>query len=224
MEYTDFLKEWYSDTDFVVVHTSGSTGKPKEIRLPKVDMLRSARATVEYFELTSRSSVASLLPMSSIATRMAVVRSIVAGCRYIEMPVANDFIVYEHIDLLSVGPSQTDCLIQHPEFTKRIGAVMVGGAPLGATRREGLIKAGYRVWESYGMTETCSNVALRKIEDDMFHANEGISFSIDGRGCLFIHAPDIVLTDCRPTMLLICFLQHRFAGSDVPTTPSIAEG
>lgn len=189
MEYAEFLKQWYDSTDSVEVLTSGSTGRPKEILLPKADMLRSAAATVRQFGLTSESTISSLLPMASIATRMAVVRSIVAKCRYLPVIPSNDFVISERIDLLSVGPSQTDCLIRHPEYVALVDVVMVGGAPLSQPRLTGLLRAGYDVYESYGMTETCSNVALRTPAHDFFRANEGISFSVDCRDCLCVQAP-----------------------------------
>lgn len=190
MDYADFLKEWNNADDYIVARTSGSTGAPKDIRLYKADMLRSAKSTVRRFGLDARSVIASLLPMDSIATRMAVVRSICASCRYLNLPPSNDFSLPEHIDLLSIGPSQADCLIRHPEMAMMTGAVMAGGAPLSRERRDALIACGYDIWESYGMTETCSNVALRHGADPLFTANPGITFSTDGRGCLIVHARD----------------------------------
>lgn len=188
MEYEEFLKQWSDDREFVNVKTSGSTGTPKEIHLLKSDMIKSAEATVRRFGLNAHSVIASLLPMTSIATRMAVVRSIVAGCRYVDMKPSNNFVITEHIDLLSAGPTQADCLISNPEMASLVGAIMMGGAPLSPERREALLACGYDLWESYGMTETCSNVALRHGSDPLFTANPGISFSLDERDCLIIHA------------------------------------
>ena len=116
MEYTDFIDEWNNGSEHITAHTSGSTGTPKPIHLLKSDMLRSANATIKRFGLDKNCVIASLLPISSIATKMAIVRSIAAGCRYINLHPSNDFEIPEHIDLLSVGPSQCDCLIAHPDM------------------------------------------------------------------------------------------------------------
>lgn len=48
MELSAFLKEWRSETPYIVAHTSGSTGKPKEIHLQKTDMEESARMTADF--------------------------------------------------------------------------------------------------------------------------------------------------------------------------------
>lgn len=189
MDRDSFLKEWYGPADHIVTRTSGSTGTPKEIRLPKADMLRSAASTVARFGLHEGSVIASLLPVESIATRMAIVRSIVARCRYLDMPPANVFTITARIDLLSIGPSQADRLIACPGYAPLLGDVMIGGAPLDRSRRDALLALGYRIWESYGMTETCSNVALRRADEELFTANPGITFATDSRGCLRVSAP-----------------------------------
>lgn len=189
MEYTDFIDEWNNGSEHITAHTSGSTGTPKPIHLLKSDMLRSANATIKRFGLDKNCVIASLLPISSIATKMAIVRSIAAGCRYINLHPANDFEIPEHIDLLSVGPSQCDCLIAHPDMAQQIRVLLVGGAELSRKRRDALLALGYDLYESYGMTETCSNVALRHGADDFFEANEGINFCLDNRSCIVVEAP-----------------------------------
>jgi len=189
MEYNDFIAEWNNSLGYIVTNSSGSTGTPKSIRLSKSDMQRSASATVRMFGLSQQSVIASALPLSSIATKMAIVRHIVAKCRYVSIIPSNNFSLPEKVDLLSVGPSQTDCLISHPDMSASIGVLLVGGSQLSVQRRRALINLGYNLYESYGMTETCSNVALRKGDSNVFTANPGISFSTDSRSCLIVRAP-----------------------------------
>lgn len=189
LAYHEFLNEWNSAADYVTAHSSGSTGTPKQLRLSKGDMLRSAAATVARFSLNPESVIASALPSSSIATKMAIVRSIVAGCTYLPIHPSNRLAIDSPVDLLSVAPSQTDYLIGHSGLSAKIGVVLVGGAPLSPTREKALMQAGYSVYETYGMTETCSNVALRQAGAHTFAANRGFSFSVDHRSCLTIHAP-----------------------------------
>ena len=190
VEYIDFVSEWRDSGNHISAHTSGSTGTPKEIRLLKSDMRRSAACAARMFGLDESCVVASALPFSSIATKMAVVRHLVAGCRYAEIAPSNELRLPPHVDLLSVGPSQALYLLEHPELARRIKHLLVGGAPMSAQLRQGLIRCGYDVYESYGMTETCSNVALRHGNDDYFTANDGISFDLDPRGCLIVRAPE----------------------------------
>ena len=189
LAYERFLNEWADTSPTVRAHSSGSTGTPKEIMLPKSDMWRSAQSTVRTLGLDSGSVIASALPMRSIATKMAVVRSLAAACRYLPIEPSNNLTPECRIDLLSVGPSQTDCLIANPHSSALIGILLVGGAPHSQEREQALLEAGYDVYETYGMTETCSNVALRHCPGRHFKANCGISFGTDSRSCLTVDAP-----------------------------------
>ncbi|MDE6498401.1 MAG: AMP-binding protein [Muribaculaceae bacterium] len=189
LDYHRFVAAWHDNNDFILSHTSGSTGAPKEIRLLKSDMERSARTFITQFGLERRSTVASALPISSVATKMAIVRHIIADCKYVPLPVCNVFDIPGYIDVLSIGPSQTHQFLSNAELRTKVGTLFVGGAPLDSERHRALIDAGYRVCLSYGMTETCSNVALCSDTDGIFIANQDISFTLDGRGCLVIIAP-----------------------------------
>ncbi|MDO9038232.1 MAG: O-succinylbenzoic acid--CoA ligase, partial [Lutibacter sp.] len=51
VEVCDFLRNWFDATPFVEVKTSGSTGNPKIIQLQKKQMINSAKATGDYFNL-----------------------------------------------------------------------------------------------------------------------------------------------------------------------------
>lgn len=188
---SDFYKEWYSPCPYVIAHTSGSTGKPKEIRLLKDDMRASARATNCHFGINSTSILGLPLSVDYIAGKMMCVRAIEAGCQLLEMPVSNTISLDCDIDLLSVVPSQTDSLIARPSLAAKIKYAIIGGAPLSKERKRALVSAGYHAYSSYGMTETCSHVALAEVTDDeaVYRAMPGISFSTDERGCLVITAP-----------------------------------
>lgn len=190
LAYDAFLKEWNNDNDYIVANTSGSTGSPKPIRLPKTDIWRSATSTVGSMNIRRTSIIASALPARSIATKMAIVRSIAAGCSYLPIEPSNTPVIDRHIDLLSVAPSQTDALVANTQYAQLVGTLLVGGAPLSGEREQALLNAGYNVYETYGMTETCSNVALRHCPEPYFIANSGISFTTDCRNCLRISAPE----------------------------------
>lgn len=188
---SDFYNEWYSPSPYVVAHTSGSTGIPKEIRLLKDDMRVSARATNLRFSIDSRSVLGLPLSVDYIAGKMMCVRAIEAGCRLLELPVSNAVSLDCEVDLLAIVPSQVDSLTKHPAMSSRIKNIIIGGAALSRERIKALVGAGYRAFSSYGMTETCSHVALAAINDDtpVYHAMPGITFSTDSRGCLVINAP-----------------------------------
>ena len=220
----DFANEWLSASDYIVAHTSGSTGIPKEIHLPKSDMIVSARATNESFSITSASTIAAPLSVNYIAGKMMWVRAHIAGCKLLEMPVSNEVIVNSSIDLLAIVPSQVESLLSQADAPQRIKNLIIGGAPLSDNLRQHLIDKGFNAFMTYGMTETCSHVALSKISDgdNIFEAMPGISFASDNRGCLVINAPQYtfkqVITKemvklCSPTSFIWIGTYHNIINS-----------
>lgn len=187
----DFADEWFSGSDYIIAHTSGSTGTPKEIRLPKSDMRVSALATNKRFNINAASTIAAPLSVNYIAGKMMWVRANEAGCKLLDLPVSNEVKVDCDIDLLAIVPSQVESLLSQKDASGRIKNLIIGGAPLGKNLRRLLIDNGFNAFMTYGMTETCSHVALSKISDDnnYFEAMPGICFNVDSRGCLVINAP-----------------------------------
>lgn len=193
MTYAEFEKEWAGEGAFVKAHTSGSTGTPKDVLLRKDDMLASAKATNAYFGIDSASVLAIPLSCDYIAGKMMAVRAYAVGCRLLVIAPKNIFdIGCGSIDLLSVVPTQVDCLLNNPDWVGRIGAVIVGGAPLDQGRREALARMGYNAYMSYGMTETCSHIALARIGEP-YEAMPGVTFEVDGRGCLVANIPAMTI-------------------------------
>lgn len=189
-----FLEQWHAQTPYIETHTSGSTGKPKDIRLLKSDMTASAAATNAFFGIDNKSILASPLSVDYIAGKMMIVRALIADCRFIQLPVSNCITLaadVQRVDLLPVVPTQLKSLISQPELSQRIGNVLIGGAPPSADDCRHLISTGYRAFISYGMTETCSHVALADAADPerIFHAMPGISFDVDADNRLIINAP-----------------------------------
>ncbi|MDE5745109.1 MAG: AMP-binding protein [Paramuribaculum sp.] len=204
-EAEEFLDSWNDDRDYIVAFTSGSTGKPKEIRLLKSDMIASAKATNAFLGINASSTLALPLSASYIAGKMMIVRSIVAQCPlYITEPDADPLLGLPQsirFSLIPIVPAQIQGLVSYGELSRRIGAIIVGGAPT-TPRQDGILKnLGIPVFATYGMTETCSHVALRPIGEDAFTAMPGIEFGVDARGCLIISAPQfsfgkIITNDC----------------------------
>lgn len=190
-----FLTEWDNGEPFVTAHTSGSTGKPKVIRLRKRDMVASAEATCRFFGIDGASRLALPLSADYIAGKMMIVRAIVSGASlYIEQPSNRPYLGGENgenIDLLAIVPSQLEWLVANPRIASRIKAVIIGGAPLTSAQEAQASSLSWEAYATYGMTETCSHVALRKLggTDRLFHALPGITFSVDPRGCLVIGTP-----------------------------------
>ncbi|MDE7125058.1 MAG: AMP-binding protein, partial [Muribaculaceae bacterium] len=185
-----FIKQWNNpDTDFIEARTAGSTGEPKCIRLSKADMRHSARATNARFGITSSSILYMPLSAGYIAGKMMIVRAIEAGCiLYVEQPSLTPLAECSipHIDLLPVVPAQIPHLLASPWLARRVANLIIGGGAIDPLVEQAVIDAGYNAFATYGMTETCSHVALRPLGDSHFQAMPGISFGIDADNCLRI--------------------------------------
>ena len=187
-----FIEQWNDSNDYIVAHTSGSTGTPKEIKLLKSDMIVSARATCRFFNIDSRSLLVSPLSADYIAGKMMIVRAIVSDASLAMAEPTNrpDLTRFEHIDLLPVVPSQVDAILADTSNINRIKHLLVGGGKTDEPLEHRINSSGIDSWASYGMTETCSHVAVRRLgnPDSCYHALPGITVTTDAESCLAIHA------------------------------------
>lgn len=187
-----FIAEWESESEYIEAHTSGSTGKPKSIRLMKHDMIASALSTNEFFSIDSQSVLLMPLSVDYIAGKMMVVRALMASCTLIvetpsRHPFASDYGM--KVTLLPIVPAQIEGLLESPLVSPdNISNLLVGGAPMSSGQESRLMKEGFNAFVSYGMTETCSHVALRRLGDDVYHSMPGVWFSVDEESCLVIHS------------------------------------
>lgn len=196
MTQKEFEKIWRNDSDYVECQTSGSTGSPKKIRLSKDFMRKSAKRTNEFFKITHESRLHTCLDFAYIASMMMTVRADLADCKLTsEKPSSKplgEIGKDEVIDLLSVVPAQIEWILDSPEFWKGIKHILVGGSSIPMMMKRRIALSDYDVWETYGMTETASHIALRKVSesDDPFSSLDGISVDVNDNGCLVVTLPD----------------------------------
>ena len=218
-ETAKFIAEYCNELPYVIAHTSGSTGKPKEIQLLKSDMQASARLTNEHFGFNSDSLFYLNLSPSYIAGKMMIVRALVLSAKLIEetpsnQPLAN-YNSNERISLGAFVPSQIKYLINNPEKLVLFDNIIIGGGKIPARLERWLAEQGIRAFSTYGMTETCSHVALAPMGTipQPYNALGNITFSTDERDCLVIHAPHFSLKEITtndivnlisPTQFLWC--------------------
>jgi len=192
-----FLTNWFDDNEFITAQTSGSTGKPKSISLLKTSMENSALMTNRFFGLTPKNTALLCLPASYIAGKMMLVRALVGGFNLLTVaPAANPFEeLNTTIDFTAITPYQ----LQHSAITlrqKTVAKIIVGGSPVTLQLQQLAETVPAELYETYGMTETCSHIALRRIngnkQSDCFTILEGVSIRQDVRGCLAIEAPHLL--------------------------------
>lgn len=195
MEIDAFIEEYRSLCPWVEARTSGSTGAPKPIRLSKADMRLSARASNRFFGIGPSSHLASPLSPDYIAGKMMCVRALEAGCLFSQLEVSGTVVIpagLPPIDLISVVPAQIQSLVSMEDLSRKVRKVLVGGAPAPQPVLDALCAAGSEVWVSYGMTETCSHVALARGDDPerLFRAMPGVTFAADESSRLIIKASE----------------------------------
>jgi len=186
-----FLSDWVSDAATLAVQTSGSTGEPKTIVLKKEQMINSAKATGEYFDLQPKQKALLCLPSTGIAGKMMLVRAMVLGLHldYVEpssKPLPNN----KSYDFVAMVPLQVENSLDQLVNVKKL---IIGGAPIASNLRVELKKQSVEVYETYGMTETITHIAVKKITEgsNYFETLLNVSLKQDERGCLVIDAPKI---------------------------------
>lgn len=186
-----FIKSWVSGQLEYEISTSGSTGKPKQITIPRTKMILSARATGSFFKLKRDEKALVCLSTDHVAGMMMLVRAMVLGLEiiYIEPssnPIAN---LEQEIDFCALVPMQIHTILEeNPEKLKLIKTIIVGGATLSFSDKERLKMIHSNVYETYGMTETVSHIALKNIQEECFTVLPNVSISQDVRACLCIES------------------------------------
>ena len=210
MTLEDFLSEWNNDSDRVLVHTSGSTGKPKPMMVEKKRMLNSARITCDFLGLKPGDSALLCMSLDYIAGKMVVVRSIERHLHLISVspsghPLkdinlkdANGKYVNGEITFAAMVPMQVYNTLQVPEERERLTHVrhlIIGGGAIDASLEKELrsLPGNIAIWSTYGMTETLSHIALRRINGDeaseWYQPFDSVKISQTDEGCLVIDAP-----------------------------------
>lgn len=187
-ELGDLILQWFDEKDFVELTTSGTTGTPKQLKLPKRAMMHSALATGEFFNLKPGDTALLCLPTRYVAGKMMFVRAVTLGLEldYVnpcKEPLCHTDKVY---DFVAMVPLQVQQSITQIEQCKKL---IVGGAKLNDSVKEILYDMMTEVYETYGMTETITHIAAKKIQEEYFTVLPHATISIDDRGCLVIEAP-----------------------------------
>lgn len=202
-EISFFLKEWFSDEDFIKVNTSGSTGKPKTIFLKKEYVINSAKATGSFFGLSKNTKALLCLPTTYIAGKLMVVRALTLGWHLDVIfpslhPLNNATNQY---DFSAMTPMQVENSFYNLNTIKQL---IVGGGAVSKSLEEKLQILKTKVFATYGMTETITHIAVKKLNHKIYTPNyyqllPDVTIYKDQRDCLVIKAPkiteDIIFTN-----------------------------
>ena len=200
MTLEDFFSEWNNDSDRVLVHTSGSTGKPKPMMVEKKRMLNSARITCDFLGLNPGDSALLCMSLAYIAGKMVVVRSIERHLHLISVSPSGHPLkdVNKEITFAAMVPMQVYNTLQVPEERERLTHIrhlIIGGGAIDASLEKELrsLPGNIAIWSTYGMTETLSHIALRRINgaeaSEWYQPFDSVKIGQTEEGCLVIDAP-----------------------------------
>jgi len=164
-DYYDFLNSWFDKSDSIYVNTSGSTGKPKKIKLRKTDLIASAKLTAKYFNLKPGDRLINCLPIKYIAGKMMLVRALVLGLDIYLFPVNSTPLLNlkNNFDFVGLTPMQLENSLG---YIDKIKNVIVGGSAVNEALKEKILSIDSNVYETYGMTETITHIALKNLSKD----------------------------------------------------------
>lgn len=188
-----FMAEWMDTKSTIKIKTSGSTGIPKEIQIEKSKMLESAAATAKFFNFKEHQTALLCLPMSYIAGKMMVVRALLNKLNLICIAPDRTPLLQisqnTEIDFAPLTPMQ----LESTSDTRFVKTILLGGGPVNPAEEERFQSLQSEIYHGYGMTETLSHVAIRKIngkdKSEKYEGLQGVNFELDARGCLVIHVP-----------------------------------
>lgn len=209
MVLAEFLKEWHNDSDEVLVHTSGSTGMPKPLWVKKSRMEASARVTCNFLGLHEGDSALLCMPLDFIAGKMVVVRSIVRKLKLISVTPSGHPLrtlideagcksEWQRLSFAAMVPMQVYNSLQvadEREMLRSIKHLIIGGGAIDDALAAQLKSFPNAVWSTYGMTETLSHIALRRMNgseaSQWYTPFNTVNVSLNDDGCLVIDAKDI---------------------------------
>lgn len=189
-----FLNDWFSDASFIEVNTSGSTGKPKLIQLKKEFMINSAIATGHFFDLQEKTTALLCMSTDYIAGKMMLVRALILGWNLdIVEPVSNPLKgIEKKYDFSAMVSLQLQNSLSKIQNIKKL---IVGGGVVSKELDDKIQKVSTEVFATFGMTETITHIAVKKLnhltEISNYKLLPNISISLDKRNCLVINAPKI---------------------------------
>ena len=195
-----FLQEWQNDEPTVWVHTSGSTGTPKPLQVEKERMRASARLTCSFLGLKEGDSALLCMPLQYIAGKMVVVRSLVAGLRLLPVAPCGHPLkdLTEIPTFAAMIPMQVYNTLQVPEERAKLMEIkhlIIGGGAIDDALGRELKAFPNHVWSTYGMTETLSHIALRRLNgaeaSHWYTPFENVRIRLSEENTLIIHAPSV---------------------------------
>lgn len=186
----DFLIDWFDDKTYIEMNTSGTTGAPKLIRVEKEAMVSSALSTGDFFDLNPGNKVLHCLPVDYVAGKMMFVRSFILGLDMDFVEPNSHPLEYndEKYDFAAMVPLQAKNSL---DKLKNIKKIIIGGVKIHKSLEQELVKLPNEIYETYGMTETITHIAAKRVGERAFTVLPNVTVSSNENNCLVVHAKKI---------------------------------
>ena len=207
-----FLNEWFDASPVITVHTSGSTGVPKELVVRKDRMMQSARLTCEFLNLQAGDTALLCMNLRYIGAMMMVVRSLVAGLNLIVRPASGHPLSDVEVPLkfAAMVPLQVYNTLRVPAERKRLehtDILIIGGGAVDDSLEAELKTIPIAAYSTYGMTETLSHIALRRLNGEAaskcYYPFPSVELSLSAENTLIVKAP-LICDDVLQTNDIAC--------------------
>ncbi len=185
-----FILDWFDAKSYLEMNTSGSTGTPKTIRVDKQAMVHSALATGDFFDLQPGNKVLHCLPIDYVAGKMMFVRAFILGLD-MELVAPSSYPLAGlkgNFDFCAMVPLQAKNSLND---LHRIKKLIIGGAKINKTLENELVTIPSQIYETYGMTETITHIAAKRVGETEFTVLPNVNVTEDDRHCLVINAQTI---------------------------------
>jgi O-succinylbenzoic acid--CoA ligase len=186
----DFLIDWFDDKTYIEMNTSGTTGAPKLIRVEKEAMVSSALSTGDFFDLNPGNKVLHCLPVDYVAGKMMFVRSFILGLDMDFVEPNSNPLEYNDVkyDFAAMVPLQAKNSLAKLTNIKKI---IIGGVKIHKSLEQELVKLPNEIYETYGMTETITHIAAKRVGERAFTVLPNVNVSSNENNCLVVHAKKI---------------------------------
>lgn len=168
-------------------------------------MLASARITNDFLGLHEGDTALLCMSLDYIAGKMMVVRSMERGLKLFTVEPSGHPLNHCQsaiddckIDFAAMVPMQVYNTLQVPEERERLMGIrhlIIGGGAIDDALGAELKNFPNAVWSTYGMTETLSHIALRRLSgpeaSDWYTPFPSVQVSLSDEGCLVIDAPEV---------------------------------
>ena len=160
--------------------------------------------TCDFLGLREGDTALLCMSLDYIAGKMMVVRALTCGLRLIVVEPSGHPLKSTQKEpsplctFAAMVPMQVWNTLQKPEERERLMAIkhlIIGGGAIDDALATALAGFPNAVWSTYGMTETLSHIALRRLSGpeatEWYTPLPGVSLSLTEDGCLVIDAPTV---------------------------------